>query len=78
MLDALPSPVRAGSGSTGVISAAWAAPRCRQAGDAPFPGVRLLALVGLVGIWQAAASLGAPLAVAAVFTLAAAALGAWP
>jgi hypothetical protein len=39
--------------------------------------VRFIALVGLVGIWQAAASLGAPLALAAASTLAAAALGGW-
>jgi hypothetical protein len=39
--------------------------------------VRLIALVGLVGIWQAAASLGAPLVVTALFTLGAAALAAW-
>jgi hypothetical protein len=39
--------------------------------------VRLLAAVGLVGIWQAAASLGGPLIVTALFTAAAAALGAW-
>jgi hypothetical protein len=39
--------------------------------------VRLLAALGLIGIWQAAASLGGPLAVTAAFTLGAAALGAW-
>jgi hypothetical protein len=39
--------------------------------------VRLLASLGLVGIWHAAASLGGPLAVTAACTLGAAALGAW-
>jgi hypothetical protein len=39
--------------------------------------LRLLALVGVVGLWQAAASLGGPLLVTAVFTLGGAALGAW-
>jgi hypothetical protein len=39
--------------------------------------VRLLASLGLIGLWQAAASLGGPLAVTAAFTLAGAALGAW-
>jgi hypothetical protein len=39
--------------------------------------VRFLAALGLIGLWQAAASLGGPLAVTAVFTLAGAALGAW-
>jgi hypothetical protein len=39
--------------------------------------VRLLAALGLIGIWQAAASLGGPLPVTAAFTLGAAALGAW-
>jgi hypothetical protein len=53
------------------------APPCRQTRAAPFREVRLIALVGLIGIWQAAASLGAPLAVTALFTLGAAALGAW-
>jgi hypothetical protein len=40
-------------------------------------GVRLLALVGLVGIWQAAASLGAPPLATAACTAGAALLGAW-
>jgi len=39
--------------------------------------VRLIALLGLIGIWQAAASLGGPLVVTAAFTAGAAALGAW-
>jgi len=39
--------------------------------------VRLLAALGLIGIWQAAASLGGPLPVTATFTLGAAAVGAW-
>jgi hypothetical protein len=39
--------------------------------------VRLLALLGLVGIWQAAASLGGPPIVAAACTCGAALLGAW-
>jgi hypothetical protein len=39
--------------------------------------VRFLAVLGLVGIWQAAASLGGPLPVTAGFTLGAAALAAW-
>jgi hypothetical protein len=40
--------------------------------------VRILMLVGLLGIWEAASSvLEAPLAVTAVVTLGAAALGAW-
>jgi hypothetical protein len=39
--------------------------------------VRLFAALGLIGIWQAAASLGGPLPVTAAFTLGAAALGAW-
>jgi len=37
----------------------------------------LLALLGLVGIWEAAASLGGPLVVTAAFTAGAALLGAW-
>ena len=73
----LPSPVLTGSGSTGLISAASAAPRCRQANSPSLAGVRLLASLGLVGIWHAAAGLGGPLAVTAAFTLGAAALGAW-
>ena len=40
--------------------------------------VRILMLVGLLGIWEATSSvLGAPLAVTALVTLGAAALGAW-
>jgi hypothetical protein len=39
--------------------------------------VRLLAALGLIGIWEAAASLGGPLPVTAAFTLGAAVLGAW-
>ena len=40
--------------------------------------VRIVALVALVGIWQAAASvLRAPLVLTALVTLAAAALGGW-
>jgi hypothetical protein len=39
--------------------------------------VRLLAALGLIGIWQAAASLGGPLPLTAALTLGSAALGAW-
>ena len=39
--------------------------------------MRFLAVLGLVGIWQAAASLGGPLPVTAALTLGSAALGAW-
>jgi hypothetical protein len=40
--------------------------------------VRIVMLLALLGIWKAAASLlGAPLAVTALVTLGAAALGAW-
>jgi len=39
--------------------------------------VRLLAALGLLGIWQAAASLGGPVLVTGLCTLGAAALGAW-
>jgi hypothetical protein len=51
--------------------------RCRHGGTAPFEGVRLLFLLCGVGIWQAAASLGAPLLVTMLLTAAAAALGLW-
>jgi hypothetical protein len=40
-------------------------------------GVRTLAVAALVGIWEAAASLGAPFVVTGVLTLAAAALALW-
>jgi hypothetical protein len=36
-----------------------------------------MAAVGLIGIWQAAASLGGPLPVTAAFTLGAVAVGVW-
>jgi hypothetical protein len=39
--------------------------------------VRLLAAVGLLGLWQAAASLGGPFVVTALFTLGGVALAAW-
>jgi hypothetical protein len=39
--------------------------------------VRLVALLGIVGIWQAAASLGAPPGVTALFTIGGALLGLW-
>jgi hypothetical protein len=39
--------------------------------------VRFLAAVGLIGIWSAAASLGGPLVLTAVFTAGGIALGAW-
>jgi hypothetical protein len=39
--------------------------------------VRLLAAVWLVGIWEAAASLGTPAPVTAAATIGAALLGAW-
>jgi hypothetical protein len=39
--------------------------------------VRVLAALGLLGLWQAAAALGGPLAVTALCTAAAAAAGAW-
>jgi hypothetical protein len=39
--------------------------------------VRLLAAMGLIGIWNAAASLGGPLVLTASCTLGATALGAW-
>ena len=59
------------------LSRLRAAPRYRQASNAPLDGVRLLSLVGVVGLWQAAASLGAPLLVTALLTAGAAALGVW-
>jgi hypothetical protein len=39
--------------------------------------VRILALLGLVGIWQTASLLHGPTFVTAVFTIGAAALGVW-
>jgi GTPase involved in cell partitioning and DNA repair len=39
--------------------------------------MRLLAAMGLIGIWNAAASLGGPLVLTASYTLGAVALGAW-
>jgi hypothetical protein len=39
--------------------------------------VRLLAALALIGIWHAAESLGGSILVTAVFTLGAAAVGAW-
>jgi hypothetical protein len=39
--------------------------------------VRLLSLLGLVGLWSAAASLGGPLIVTFLFTAGAALLGIW-
>jgi hypothetical protein len=39
--------------------------------------VRLLAALALLGLWQAAASLGGPFVVTAACTLGAAALGVW-
>jgi hypothetical protein len=39
--------------------------------------VRVLAALGLLGLWQAAAMLGGPLVVTALCTLGGAALGVW-
>jgi len=39
--------------------------------------VRLLAALGLLGLWQAAAALGEPLVVTALCTVGAAVVGAW-
>jgi len=60
-----------------VISAAPAAPRCRQATNACFADVRVLTVLGLVGLWQAASLLHGSLLVTALLTIGAAALGAW-
>ena len=71
-------PTEPGSGSTGLISAASAAPRCRQANSPSWGQVRILMLLALLGIWETASSvLRAPLAVTALVTLGAAVLGAW-
>src|SRR5512141_23147 len=59
------------------LSRSRAAPRCRQASDAPLRGVRLLSLLGLAGLWSAAASLGGPFVVTLLCTAGAALLGAW-
>ena len=60
-----------------MISAAPAAPRCRQASKPSFSGVRLLAALALVGIWHAASLLHGPLVVTALLTAGAVALAVW-
>jgi hypothetical protein len=59
------------------LSRVRAAPRCRQVTRAPFSGVRLLVVPGLVGIWSAASTLGGSFLVTAVFTAGAALLAVW-
>jgi hypothetical protein len=60
-----------------VISAATAAPRCRQASNPSFLDVRLLAALALLGIWHAASLLHGSTVVTALFTIGAAVLAVW-
>ena len=53
------------------------APRCRQANSPSIRRVRLVALMGLVGIWHAASLLHGSTFVTAAFTVGAAGLAAW-